>query len=142
MAGIISNTFDADADLLASELNDMYTRIVTTNDQSIGTPRSSSWDMDGNIIVLDVDGDTTVRADTDDIITFKLRTQDLFRIDGSVGTTVNGLTWAASATTVDVGVTAVGTDTDISVDLVPKGAGAFGTNGVETSIVSNMFFSF
>lgn len=142
MAGTITKTFVADDVLTAAQLNTMYVRVVTNNDQLVGTPRSTSYNMNGNSLLLDTNGDTYVISDTDDILEFNIGTGGrLFKWDGT-GTSVNGVVVTASATTVDVAYTATGSDTNISVDLVPKGSGSFGTNGVEASIVSNMFFSF
>ncbi len=85
--------------------------------------------MDGKSLLLDSDADSHFTADTDDRLDLALAGVDLFRWDGTVATPVNGLDWVASATGVAVQVKATGTDTNISIDLVPKGTGKILNNG-------------
>lgn len=141
MAGSNFKTFVDDVALFAAEMNDLQIHLVTTNDQAVGTPRSALYDFDGQILILDAGGSTTMRADTDNIITFKLKAADLILFDGSGTTPVNGWTTTLSATSVDVGLAATGSDADISLDLSPKAAGSIGIRGVETSFLMDQVFS-
>ena len=115
--------------LSASDLNAEFSNILD-NGQSVGFPRTGSSDFDGNELILDADADTSITADTDDRIDFRLSGTDLFRMDGTVATPVNGLDWVASATGNAVQIQAVGTDTNISINLVPKGPGRLLNDGV------------
>jgi hypothetical protein len=48
---------------------------------------------------------------------------DLYRFNGSVTTPVNGFDFIASAADNRIRIDAQGTDTNIDIDLVPKGSG-------------------
>ncbi len=95
----------------------------------MGWPATKSKDLDGQSLLLDSDADSHFTADTDDRLDLALAGTDLFRWDGTVTTPVNGLDWIASATGGAVQAKATGTDTNISIDLVPKGTGKILNNG-------------
>jgi hypothetical protein len=142
-------TFIAGEVLLASDLNSSFTQI-TNNALSLISPLTGILDADGKEIVLDGDADSSITADTDDRLDVKLGGVDLFIFDGTVMSPVNGLTFVGSATTTAVEIQAHGSDTDISINLVPKGAGAFQVGGVAvvsagnfndpSNIIGNRFF--
>lgn len=92
----------------------------------IGTPRTAAYDMDAQELILDQDADTSITSDTDDLIDFKAAGQDVFKIDATGSSPVNGLTVLASATGVATQLKAHGSDTNIGVTVVPKGSGQFG----------------
>lgn len=50
-------------------------------------------------------------------------------MDGTTASSVNGLTFEASAASADVKINAQGSDTHISVDIVPKGSGTIKAGG-------------
>lgn len=81
--------------------------------------------MDGFELVLDGDADTSITSDTDDRIDFRASGQDLWKMDGTATTPVNGLTFLASAAASPVQIQAHGSDTNIGITAVPKGTGAF-----------------
>jgi hypothetical protein len=114
--------------LTASDLNSSFSHI-TSNAASLISPLTAALDMNGLELILDVDGDTSITADSDDIIHFKLQGIDLFIMNGATATAVNGLTFLASATGSAVQVQAQGSDTDISINLVPKGSGIVQAGG-------------
>ena len=93
------------------------------------TEETVAKDLDGQELILDSDADTSITGDTDDRIDFRLSGSDLFRMDGTVATPVNGLDWVASATGNAVQVQAVGSDTNINVNIVPKGTGRLQESG-------------
>lgn len=108
--------------LSAADLNASFDQVFN-NQQSFGTPRTAAWDMDGQELILDGDADTSITADTDDLIDFRLQGQDLVKFDGTTATAVNGLTVLAAATTNAVQVKTHGSDTNIGLTLVTKGTG-------------------
>lgn len=107
--------------LTASDLNTEFNNILN-NGEDLWSPASKSIDLNGNELILDADADTSITADTDDQIDFKLGGFDAWVLK-TVVSAVNLLTYTASATTVDLSLSASGSDTDISIDIVPKGAG-------------------
>lgn len=109
----------------AADLNASFDQVFN-NQQSIGTPRTAAIDMDGQELILDGDADSSITADTDDRIDFKMQGQDLVKFDGTTASAVNGLTVLASATGSAVQLKAHGSDTNIGMTMVPKGSGQFG----------------
>lgn len=71
MAISVYKTFSAGEVLTASDLNLSLAQFVT-NEQSIGTPRTASFDMAGQSLILDADDDTLILADNDDIVDFDI----------------------------------------------------------------------
>ena len=72
----------------------------TVDIQSAGTTKmtvGSTIDIQGNELVLDADGDTSIHADTDDQIDFKTGGSDRMRIDASGVVTIGGNTVLATA---------------------------------------------
>lgn len=128
MAVSASKTWVAGEVLTASDLNAEFLNIYN-NGESLGWPATTSKDLNGNVMIFDADGDTTITSDTDDQIDFALSGTDLFIMDGTVATPVNGLTWVASAASNAVQIQAQGSDTNISINLVPKGSGAVQFSG-------------
>lgn len=122
--------------LTYSDLNAEFDNIINNGAGSLGSPRTAAFDMNGLGLILDADGDTYVQAGTDDIVDFYGQSTLMFRFDMSVSTPVNALTFLASAAASDVKIVARGSDTNISIDLVPKGSGSVKINGTVISIPS------
>lgn len=123
-------TFVSGEVLTASDLNASFTQI-TNNGRSLVSPLTGTLDMDGYELILDADADTSITADTDDRIDFKINGVDLFIFNGTTASVVNGLTFLASATANAVQVQAQGSDSNVSINLVPKGSGTLQYNGNE-----------
>jgi len=62
--------------------------IYVINDKTSNTSTISPKDLNGVELVLDADADTSITADTDDQIDFKIAGSDHFKILGSSGDTV------------------------------------------------------
>lgn len=108
--------------LTAADLNASFDQVFD-NQASFGYPREASADFNGNELILDADADTSITADTDDLIDFKIQGQDLVKFDGTTATSVNGFTLLASATGSAPQLKAHGSDTNIGITLTPKGSG-------------------
>jgi hypothetical protein len=85
-------------------------------------------DLNAGELILDADGDSSLTVDTDDVAHLRLQAFDAFIFDGDVASPVNGLTFTASATGVDVSIAAHG-ETNTSIDLLPAGTGTVKING-------------
>ena len=57
--------------LTASDQNAEFDNLIN-NQQSLGTPRTAAWDMDGFELILDADADTSITVDSDDRIDIKI----------------------------------------------------------------------
>ena len=86
MAQTRLKTWATNDTLTASDLNAEFNNVISSGDQSIGTPRTATWDLDGQKLVLDTDADTSIHASTDDQIDFECGGVDVFRLtaDGLV----------------------------------------------------------
>ncbi len=132
MAVSPAKTWVAGEVLTASDLNAEVLNILN-NGQTLGFPRTASADFAGNRLILDSDADSSITVDTDDRLDVELSGQDLFRFDGTVATPVNGLDFVAGATGTPgiSAINAVGTDTNININLVAKGTGLVTSSGTE-----------
>lgn len=72
-------TFSAGEVLSASDLNSSFTQI-TDNGEDLGWPATKAKDLDGQELILDSDGDTSITADTDDQIDFRIQGTDITSI--------------------------------------------------------------
>ena len=108
--------------LTASDLNAEFNNILN-NASDLANPLTKALDLNGFELVMDADADTSITADTDDRIDFRLSGSDLFRLDGTATTPVNGLDFVASAAGNATSITAQGSDTNININLTPKGSG-------------------
>ncbi len=122
MAVSVFKTFVAAEILTASDLNNSLLQVFD-NGQLIGFPRTTEADFNGQELWLDADKNSSFTAATNDRLDLKLAGKDLFRWDGTVATPVNGFDFIAAAAGSEPNITAVGDDTDISINLIPKGAG-------------------
>lgn len=74
--------------LTADDLNAEFNNILN-NGEDIGWPATKAKDLDGQELILDSDADTSITADTDDEIDFKVSGNDVVTITAS-GITING----------------------------------------------------
>ena len=130
MAITVFKTFIAGEVLTAADLNASLTQF-TSNDQSIGNPRTTTFDMDGFELILDADADSSFTVDIDDRLDLKLQGQDLFKFDGTVASAMNGVTFVASAAGSPAQITTHGTDAAIDLLIDPKSTGKIDINGTE-----------
>ena len=96
-------TFSSGEILTASDLNSSFTQI-TDNGEDLGWPATKAKDLDGQKLVLDSDGDTSITADTDDQIDFEAGGSDLLSLDATSLA-------LASGTVLDAEVAATGSTT-------------------------------
>ena len=98
--------------LTAADLNAEFNNILN-NPMSLISPLTGALDVDGKEIILDADADTSITADTDDQIDFKVGGSDIYRMTstslsalGSAtivsGMTLIGTTTASAAATADI----------------------------------------
>ena len=113
--------------LSAANLDSLETNVFTTMDQLIGTPRSAAWDMNAQTLILSGDQGESIRGTVDNVITFQVKTVDLFQMHGDTTDPVNGLDLIAGATGTAVQIKFVG-DAAASINIVP-GTGDLQVNG-------------
>ena len=80
-------------------------------------------DMDGGELILDADADTSLTADTDDVLDLRMKGADLYRWDGDAASPVNGMKWTATASGSASIMEAYGSDTNIDAEVRSKGSG-------------------
>lgn len=123
-------TWLAGETLSANDLNAEFNNILTNGGGSLSSPRTANFDLDGYRCTLDGAGGAWMIASTTNILDFYGASTLLYRLDMSVASPVNALSFEASATLSDTNIRARGSDTDISINLIPKGAGSVKINGV------------
>ena len=74
----------------------------------------ASGDFNGQEIIIDADGDTTITADTDDQIDFKIAGSDVGKInssgiEGSNLVLLDSSTLGSAASTIDISASTIGT---------------------------------
>ena len=116
--------------LTFSDLNSEFNNILTNGGGSLSSPRTANFDIDGYRCTMDGAGGMWMIASTTNILDFYGASTLLYRLDMSVGSPVNALSFEASAAASDTVVRARGADTDISINLIPKGSGSVKINGV------------
>ena len=79
MAISVYKTFSAGEVLTASDLNSSFSQIVD-NGEDLGFPATQAVDFNGQELILDADGDTSITVDTDDQIDFNLAGSDRFKM--------------------------------------------------------------
>lgn len=122
--------------LTYATLNAEFDNILTNGGGSLSSPRTADFDFNGYKAILDDAQTAWVQGSTQNVIDFYGGSTLLFKMDMSVASPVNALTFLASATATDVKIVARGSDTNISIDLVPKGSGSVKISGVAISIPS------
>lgn len=123
-------TWVADEILFASDLVAEFANVYN-NGENLATPATKAHDMNGFELTMDAAGGSGFISDTTNRIDVKLQGVDLFRFDGTTATSVNGLTFTASDTGNDVVVVAQGSDSNIDVDIQPKGTGVVLLNSID-----------
>ena len=123
--------------LTYSDLNTEFNNILTNGAGSLSSPRTANFDIHGYRCTLDGAGNTWMISSTTNIIDFYGASTLLYRLDMSVASPVNALTFEASATLSDTVIRARGSDTDISINLIPKGSGSVKINGVAISAATS-----
>ena len=123
-------TFAAAEILTAADLNSSFSKI-TNNGEDLAWPATKAKDLDGQVLILDADGDTSITSDTDDRIDFACNSFDVVRMN-TVTSAVNGLDSTASATGTAVLLAPYGSDSNIDLNIAPKGTGNFLVKGVNT----------
>jgi len=122
--------------LTYATLNAEFDNILTNGGGSLSSPRTADFDFNGFKGILDDAQTTWIQGSTQNVIDFYGGSTLLFKMDMSVATPVNALTFLASAAASDVKIVARGSDTNISIDLVPKGSGSVKISGTTLSIPS------
>ncbi|MGE0289535.1 MAG: phage tail protein [Bradyrhizobium sp.] len=109
---------------------------ITSNGLQLISPLTGTLDADGKTIILDADADSNLAASSDDILNLTLQSFLSFIFDGNVASPVNGITFETAATGVAPRISAHG-ETDVSLELAPKGAGDINlrAGGTETDIL-------
>lgn len=115
--------------LTYADLNAEFDNIINNGAGSLSSPRTSTFDLNGYSVILDADGDTYMQAGTDDIVDFYGQSTLLFRLDMSVSTPVNAISFVASAASSPVEIVARGSDTNIGIRVQPKGSGKVTIDG-------------
>jgi hypothetical protein len=71
-------------------MSDLESEMTNSTDKDGQTVITGAWDFNGNEIILDVDGDTSITADTDDQIDFKIASADDFRMVANIFRALSG----------------------------------------------------
>jgi len=113
--------------LTSSDLNAEFNNILNNAGSLVSPWPSSNFDLDGKELILDVDADTSITADTDDQIDFKLGGTDRVQfIDSTKKVALTGMAmdWAKGTDIASVaGTTDIGAATGNHVHIT-------GTNGI------------
>jgi len=120
--GTLRPISDGEGTISPLELSTLIVRIAATAALTLAT--GATIDLNGETLVIDTDGDLLLNALVDDILAVSAQGNEVFRVDGSVASPVNGLETVASSTTNPVILRAFGNDTNISIDIQPKGTGS------------------
>ena len=109
--------------LLASDQNGEFNNILN-NALALISPLTGTLDVDGQRLTLDSDGDLNFLTTSDDVLALRKDTTSLFVWDAATASVVNGLQFLSTIANDAVEIQAQGTDAQIHVRLVPKGAQA------------------
>ena len=122
------NTWIAEI-LTYADLNAEFDNVLTNGPGSLSSPRTTNFDLDGFQMIMDAVGTCYVQSSTSNLIDFYGASTLLFKIDMTVATPVNGLSFVASATTVAPDIVSRGADTNIGIRLQPNGTGKLTIDG-------------
>ena len=95
-------TFIAGEVLSAADLNASFLQIIN-NARSLISPLTASLDMDGFELILDADADTSITADTDDQIDFRVGGSDIVSITATGINNSGRLRYTSSTLTLSSG---------------------------------------
>ncbi len=124
----------ADGEVLtAADLNASFDRIIDNQDD-LGNPRSEALDLNGQRLVIDAAGNSSLIGSTPNKVDFRLAGQDLVDLDGTVASPVNGLSVIAGAAGSPVTVAAKGSDANVGILLDPKGSGTVDVDGAPLTL--------
>lgn len=114
--------------LTAADLNAEFNNILN-NATSLISPATAAWDMDGKELIIDADADTSITADTDDQIDFKVGGSDLYRMTTTGFSTLSSktITSAGALTVTAGGATITAGDVTVTAGDVSLTAGAVNT---------------
>lgn len=115
--------------LTYADLNAEFDNILTNGAGSLSSPRTASFDLNGYSCVLDAPGGAYMQAGSTNIVDFYGNSTLLFRIDMSVSTPVNALAFSASAAGSHPSISSRGSDTNVGIQLQPKGSGKVTIDG-------------
>jgi hypothetical protein len=136
MALTAQKTWVAGEVLLASDLNSEFAHIYTGGDLS--WPAQTEKDLNGQEFWLDGNKDTSFKTKSDDVLTLKMKGADnLFAWDGDSSAPVNGFRWTAADAGSEPSMAAVGDDTDIDIELTPKGTGNVTQGGTRVLLLGD-----
>lgn len=130
-------TWSAGEVLTASDLNAEFNNLLN-NARDLISPLTSSLDMNGFELIMDGDADSSLTSDTDDRLDVRLGGVDLFRFDGTTASCTNGYDFVGSATTSDPQIKLVGGDTNVGLNIVPKGSGQLKVGGAVIGEISDV----
>jgi len=126
--------------LNASDLNAEFNNILN-NPVDLFSPAGKAVDMNGFEFILDADADSSITADTDDRMDYRLGGTDIFRMN-TVASAVNGIDFFGSATGNNVYLLPQGSDTNINLELRGKGSGeVISQVASPNEIIKSRFFS-
>ena len=132
MAVSPAKTFVAGEVLFASDLNAEFLNVYNGG-ENLAWPATKAKDFAGQGLTLDSGGLSSLSASTDNLLVLALKGANLFRWDGTTGSPVNGLDFIAGITGTAPQIKGFGTDTNISINLVPKCSGDIMVRGVPLS---------
>lgn len=121
-------TWSAGEVLTAADLNAEFDNLIT-NGGSLAFPRTAAAKFAGYAAVLGSNETEYLQCSTTNLIEMYLASTSLIKFDGRATTPVNGLTFYPNSASSAPQIQAHGSDTDISINLVPKGAGTVQVNG-------------
>ena len=126
--------------LTASDLNAEYNNILN-NPIDLWSPAGKAADFNGFEVIMDADADTSITADTDDRLDFRLGGVDLFIFNGTTTSCVNGLTLFGTATGTNAYIRANGSDANTAIDLRDANGNELIKTAAVASAVSEVSFT-
>lgn len=115
--------------LTYADLNAEFDNILTNGAGSLSSPRTADFDANGYKIILDDAQTSYIQGSTQNVIDFYGNSTLLFKMDMSVSTPVNAMTFVAAAASSSPEIVARGSDTNIGLRIQPKGSGKLTIDG-------------
>jgi len=122
IGGALLPISDGEGTVSPLELSTSLVRIAAS--RSLTLDANASIDLDGKNLVIDADGDLILNALVDDIAAISAQGTEVFRVDASVASPLNGIEVVASSSGSDVILRSFGGNTNINLDLQTKGTGS------------------